>query len=382
MNSTLRSLSVAKLIGFLRLPGVGTARYWTLRNAGIDLNELMESQTLQQAYLPTDAQQVLASRSALLWQRVEQDLDWLNAQPDVSVISIDDAAYPELLREIPKPPPLLYVRGDTRALLLPQIAMVGARNPTAGGLENAERFAAHLAGCGFAITSGLALGVDAAAHHGALQAGGITLAIMGTGIDRIYPARHHTLATDIVEHGGALVSEFPLGTQAQAAHFPQRNRLISGLSMGTLIVEAAVKSGSLITARYALEHNREVFAIPGSIHNPMARGCHQLIREGATLVETADDIVSQLTGVLSYVSTTALRVTQSTKTLDIAVPNQPADALTSVEQQIMDALGFDPLPLDMIAERTNTEVGYLTSILMGLELKGLLVQHGAYYQRV
>jgi DNA processing protein len=288
-----------------------------------------------------------------------------------------------LLREIPRPPPLLFVRGDPTCLSLPQLAIVGSRNPSGGGVENAERFAHYLAERGFAITSGLALGVDAAAHRGALRAGGKTIAVMGTGIDLIYPSRHRQLAQDIIGSGGALVSEFPLGTASHACNFPQRNRIISGLSGGTLVVEAAVQSGSLITASYALQHDREVFAIPGSIHNPLARGCHQLIRQGATLVETAQDIVDQLAGLLSY----KRQEIKSARAPQPELFTEPAGAgdepeLCAAEQNLLQALGYDPLSVDLLAERTGLDVGNLSAQLIGLEIKGLIQQVGACYQRL
>ncbi len=278
------------------------------------------------------------------------------------------------------------MRGDPASLSLPQLAIVGSRNPSGGGAENAERFAHYMAERGFAITSGLALGIDAAAHRGALRARGKTIAVMGTGIDRIYPSRHRALAQDIIDTGGALVSEFPLGTASHACNFPQRNRIISGLSGGTLVVEAAVQSGSLITASYALQHDREVFAIPGSIHNPLARGCHQLIRQGATLVETAQDIVDQLAGLLSY---KRQEIKQPLLQADFLYPNeQPPASITQEvitlddqEKQLLQALGYDPLPVDLLAERTGLDIGSLSAQLIGLEIKGLVQQVGASYVR-
>ena len=206
-----------------------------------------------------------------------------------------DADYPPLLADLPDAPLGLFVRGDPTALRLPQLAIVGSRNPTPAGRDNAAQFAAHLARCGLAITSGLAIGIDAAAHRGALDAGGSTIAVCGTGLDIDYPPRQCWARRRRSHARGALVSEFPLRHAGAARrNFPRRNRIISGLSLGTLVVEAAVRSGSLITARLAAEQGREVFAIPGSIHNPLARGCHQLIRAGRKLVETADDIFAEL----------------------------------------------------------------------------------------
>lgn len=382
---------------FLRLPDTGTASYWQLMEIFSSPQELLAlpAQSLS-PYLKPLAIEALADYQAHpeqspLGSKLKADLAYLEQQSQLHCLLFDDPLYPRLLREIPKPPPVLFVRGNPHCLSLPQLAIVGSRSPSGGGNENAERFAAYLAGCGLAITSGLALGIDAAAHRGALSAGGMTIAVMGTGIDRVYPSRHHQLAQAIVDGGGALVSEFPLGTSSHASHFPQRNRIISGLSGGTLVVEAAVQSGSLITASYALQHNREVFAIPGSIHNPLARGCHQLIRQGATLVEKAQDIVDQLAGLISYkrqelndaLGQDDLFAQAPAKARSPAV--QPAapqiPVLSAQEQLLLQALGYDPLPLDLLAERMGEAVGALSATLIGLEIKGLVQQIGASYQR-
>ncbi|WP_039918015.1 DNA-processing protein DprA [Cellvibrio mixtus] len=385
MTLSLLDSCLAKYLLFLRLPETGAGAYWQLREQGLDIETLLDQSpsALKSYFRPAALESLRAFHSgSALTRRLEQDLAYIESQPDLHCLTFDDPRYPRLLREIPKPPPMLFVRGDHTCLSLPQVAMVGSRNPTAGGSENAERFARYLAECGFAITSGLALGIDAAAHQGALNAGGKTIAVMGTGIDMIYPARHRGLAQAILYAGGALVSEFPLGVSSQAANFPQRNRIISGLSGGTLVVEAAVQSGSLITAAYALQHNREVFAIPGSIHNPLARGCHQLIRQGATLVETAQDIVEQLAGLISYKRQEVAHKNSSLALFDTADIDAPEPVLDPDEQALLDALGFDPLPLDLLAERTGADIGSLSAGLVALEIKGLVQQIGACYQRV
>jgi DNA processing protein len=228
----------------------------------------------------------------------EQTAKWL-AAPNHHIIESESDDFPELLRQIPGPPTLLYVVGDKDALHLPALAVVGSRNPTRGGIQNAYNFSNYLARSGFCIVSGLAQGIDTAAHKGALDAGAKTVAFLGHGIDRVYPAENRDLAHRIAEHG-ALCSEYPLGSPPRGEHFPQRNRLISGLSLGTLVIEAAKRSGSLISARLASEQGREIFAIPGSIHNPLSRGCHQLIKQGAKLVESADDIVSELAPLVGH----------------------------------------------------------------------------------
>ncbi|MCI0655067.1 MAG: DNA-processing protein DprA, partial [Methylococcaceae bacterium] len=226
------------------------------------------------------------------WAAIDNDFEWLN-QPGHQAITLHDSRYPARLKEIAVPPPLLFVSGDPALLSTPQLSIVGSRNPSPSGVGTARNFAAALSGAGLCITSGLALGIDASAHEGSLNAGGKTVAVLGTGPDRVYPARHKQLAWKIAEKG-CLVSEFPPGTRPKACNFPRRNRIISGLSLGVLVVEAAIQSGSLITARLALEQGREVFAIPGSIHNPLARGCNALIKSGAKLVETAQDILEEL----------------------------------------------------------------------------------------
>lgn len=290
------------------------------------------------------------------------------------VVTLSDDNYPVLLREISTPPSVLFVRGRVEALALPQIAIVGSRQSSSSGSRNAEAFAASLAGQGFAITSGLALGIDGAAHRGALRAG-LTIAVVATGIDRVYPQRHIELQDEIISGGGAVVSEFPLGTPPSGHNFPQRNRLISGLSLGTLVIEAALRSGSLITARYAMEQGREVFAVPGSIHDPRARGCHQLLRDGATLVETADDIVAQLGGMLAYKMEEA-QVANST-------PAQNASAAVSLEQEaVLAEMGFDPVELNTLIERMGGDSAHLTGIMVELELQGLIENRGGMFCRI
>ncbi|MCY1271216.1 DNA protecting protein DprA [compost metagenome] len=234
-------------------------------------------------------------RSAAIREQAAAALRWLE-QPQQHLLCWDDPDYPALLAELVNAPPLLFVAGCRELLETPQLALVGSRRASRPGLDIAHAFARSLAAGGFTVTSGLALGIDGAAHQGALDAGGRTVAVLGTGLERIYPHRHLGLARRIVAEGGALVSELPLDCPPHASNFPRRNRIISGLSLGVLVVEASTSSGSLITARLAAEQGREVFAIPGSIHHPGARGCHELIREGATLVESVDDILENLRG--------------------------------------------------------------------------------------
>jgi DNA processing protein len=243
------------------------------------------------------------------------------------------------------------------------------------GLDHARQFAHALAQAGLVVTSGLALGIDGAAHRGALDAQGATIAVCGTGLDRVYPARHRALAHEIAEHG-ALVSEFLLGTPPEAEHFPIRNRLISGLALGTLVVEAALKSGSLITARLANEQGREVFAIPGSIHSPQARGCHALIRQGAKLVETAQDIVEELGALASFA------LTQTSPAEDATVKDMMGE-LPKAAHRTLDSLGFDPATFDELVERSGLTASDVSSMLVVLELKGLVASiPGGRFQRM
>ncbi|MEA3640963.1 MAG: DNA-processing protein DprA [Lamprobacter sp.] len=300
-------------------------------------------------------------------------------QAQASILTLADPRYPSRLSGISSPPPLLFVRGDLALLQEPQLAIVGSRNPTPGGVQTTRAFASHLAGLGLVITSGMALGVDAAAHLGALESGR-TIAVLGTGPDRVYPAAHRELARRISAEG-ALVSEFLPGVGPQPSHFPRRNRTISGLSLGTLVTEAAPRSGSLITARYAAEQGREVFAIPGSIHNPLARGCHQLIREGAKLIDSVDQLLEELAPQLrSYLSlsapvpTAAAAVPQperaSAAAASPSAASAHADGLDRDYQRLLEAMGADPVAADELVLRTGLSAQEVSSMLLLLELQG------------
>ena len=304
------------------------------------------------------------------------DHAWLEAAPDDHhFIPWADARYPALLREIDSPPLGLFVNGDPDVLSVPQLSVVGSRNPTSGGRQTAREFSRHLAARGLTITSGLALGVDAAAHEGALEADGLTIAVTATGPDRIYPARNRSLAHRVARRG-AVVTEFPCGTPARAGHFPRRNRIISGLATGTLVVEASPRSGSLITARCALEQGREVFAIPGSIHNPLARGCHLLIREGsAKLVEQADEILEEIGAMLNPLSGTAPGDGARTSESD-------ESGLDDDHRRVLEAVGHDPVPLETVLQRTALTPDVVSSILLVLELSGRIeAMPGGRYAR-
>lgn len=304
---------------------------------------------------PAVADAVLDPREAA----VDATMEWAE-QEGAHILARDDPRYPTLLAQSSGAPILLYLRGDPGALSDPILAMVGSRNPTPAGRETTRAFASHLAACGLTIASGLAIGIDGAAHEGALERGR-TVAVLGTGPDRVYPAVHHDLAQRIAGNG-ALVTEYPPGSTAVGRNFPRRNRIISGLSLGTLVTEAALKSGSLITARYAVEQGREVFAIPGSIHNPLARGCHALIRDGAKLVETAADILEELAPLLG--SFTAVAAQRGGSAGDGARSPDPE------YRRLLDALGHDPLTQDELIRRTGLSAESIASMLLLLELEG------------
>ena len=278
-----------------------------------------------------------------------------------SIVTLADTDYPQALLNTTDPPLLLYVKGRRELLNRPALAIVGSRNATAQGINNAEAFATAASSAGLCIISGMAHGIDAAAHHGGLRAHGSSIGVVGTGLDKVYPAANRELAHRLAEEG-ALVSEFALGTPPLAANFPRRNRIISGLGLGCLVVEASLQSGSLITARMALEQGREVFAIPGSIHAPQAKGCHRLIQQGAKLVECAQDILEELGGFL--VTSTACG----------AVPK---------EHPIFAHLGFDPVGLDNLSGRSGLTIEALSAILLQLELEGAVSSlPGGLYQRI
>lgn len=292
---------------------------------------------------------------------------WLE-EPSHRAIAWDDPDYPPRLLSIPDPPPVVFFLGRRGLLDRPALAIVGSRNATPQGVENAEAFARALGESGLTIVSGLALGIDAAAHRGGLATSASSLAVIGTGPDRVYPARNRALAHELASRGGVL-SEFPPGTPALAANFPRRNRIISGLACGVLVVEATLDSGSLITARLALEQGREVFAIPGSIHSPFSKGCHRLIKDGAKLVETADDVLSELGGWGSDPAAAA-------STTATAPPAGPDAALLA-------AMGFDPVSLDALCARTGNAPGELRARLTALELAGRIgVLAGNRFQRL
>ena len=317
--------------------------------------------------------------------RTAATLEWL-AEPHHHLLALDDPAYPCLLREIDDAPALLYVAGRLDLLQRPALAMVGSRNPSALGAQTAEAFAQGFSEAGLTVVSGLALGIDAAAHRGALGGSGSTLAVVGTGLDIVYPARNRELAHRIAERG-ALVSEFPLGMTARADHFPRRNRILSGLALGCLVVEANLRSGSLITARLAAEQGREVFAIPGSIHSPLSKGCHLLIRQGAKLTECADDVIEELgwgrTGALPAADGGKVRpIEDGGKT---GSPASPVDVapLDADPMSLLAVVPHDPVSADTLCSVLGWTPQRVNAALVELELAGRIAPSGhGLFQRL
>ncbi|KAF3981328.1 MAG: DNA-protecting protein DprA [Methylococcales symbiont of Hymedesmia sp. n. MRB-2018] len=348
----------------LRVPGIGSKTFVkTLDNYQPDQLFKQSHSTLSALGLRDKSITFIKNPD---WVLIEQDLAWLEQQGN-SVITINDVLYPAQLKEIDSPPPLLFIRGNSKILSQAQISIVGSRNPSTIGLQTATAFAKSLSQAGFVITSGLALGIDAASHQGALNAKGYTIAVAGTGLDRVYPARNKELASHIA-NSGALISEFPPGTSAHANHFPRRNRIISGLCVGLLVVEAAKKSGSLITARMALDANREVFAIPGSIHNPLARGCNALIREGAKLVESTQDIFDEL-GQYSQ-QPEEINQEKLETTLDLE------------QQNLLNLIMFSPTSIDYLVQESGYTVEVISSMLLMFELQGSIATVPGGYIRI
>jgi len=336
-------------------PGILAATESTQREAGIS--------ALARHYLSS-------AQSAL----TVPERAWLD-NPRHHVLAFTDSRYPGLLHRLERPPIALFVMGNPEVLSDPQLAVVGTRNPTPQGRETAREFSAYLAGCGLTITSGLAEGIDSAAHRGALTAQGITVAVLGSGIDVIYPRGNRPLV-DEIQLRGAVISGFPLGTPPRRENFPQRNQIIAGLSLGTLVVEAAPRSGSLITARWAVALGREVFAVPGSIHNPASRGCHELIRQGAKLTETAHDILSELDFSGFFAGQTA-----PAAGCGAAVPRELG--MDNDHKILLDALGFDPADLDVLVVRTGFKPEAVSSMMLILELEGhVQAAPGGRYSRV
>lgn len=384
-NDELRDWLIA-----LRTPGLGPGGLRErLQAAGGDIGATLRRLRQHAAPLGEPARIWLQQPDE---KRLADDLMWLS-EPGHHLLRCTEVDFPPQLENIPQPPAALFVVGDPSLLLYPQVAVVGARSASTAGLAHARSFARALAQAGFAITSGLADGIDGAAHTAALDVDAPTLAVIGTGPDRVYPRKHHALSGRIAQHG-ALISEFPPGTSARAEHFPRRNRIIAGLALGTLVVEAGLRSGSLITARLAAEQGREVFALPGSIHNPLARGCHRLIRDGAHLVETAAEMIETLAPAARMLGTelaTRLHGEAPGETLDtpqkrrsMATNNGPESCFEDHEyQRLWVEIGHEPATMDELVQRTGQSAAALSSMLLMLELEQRIESlPGNRYQRL
>ncbi len=312
-------------------------------------------------------------------KKIERDLAWLD-HAEHGILFHDDASFPQQLREISDPPYALFYIGDIDYLQQTQLAMVGSRTPTAAGKQIAENFAHHLSDAGITITSGLAHGIDAASHQGALNGIAGSVAVVANGLHTIYPKANTKLA-EAISKNGCIVSEAPIGAEPHKGMFPRRNRIISGLSIGTLVTEAAINSGSLITTRHAIEQGREVFAIPGSIHNPLAKGCHSLIKSGAKLVESAADILEEL---LPLVNSDLIRHTSSAESAQSAIENTAPEGqneLDSSYQTLLKHMEFEPAAIDELVERSSLKASEIASMLLILELQGLVVSQNGLYSR-
>ncbi len=343
----------------LETPGVGRgAARRLLAACGSPERVLSAKPALWREVGGLDAAAGLTQPPDVVTERLAAAQAWLAGGQDRGAIALGDPTYPALLLQTADPPLLLYVQGDAAHLSQRSVAVVGSRNATPQGLANASAFSEALSRQGWVVVSGLAQGIDGAAHEGALQGPSGTVAVVGTGLDRIYPPGHRALARRIASQG-VITSEYPPGTPALPLNFPQRNRIIAGLSLGTLVVEAAVQSGSLITARMASEAGREVFAIPGSIHSPQAKGCHALLKQGAKLVESAEDILEELRG-------GGLRQPE--------LPLSGPSAQSTTEDPLLHALGHDPVTLDALLARTGWPVSELSARLLTLELDGLVAR--------
>jgi len=375
------SSSTAQWLFLTCLPNLGRTRRRELLTEFPNLPQLlsMNAATLRAMGMTPDA---IAAIQA--WQQQDcshasvrevQSIQESCRKHGIGILTWPDSHYPEQLRHIHDAPLVLYTLGDTELMARDQVGIIGSRKATPAGLDHARRFAAELSSRELLVTSGLALGVDGAAHAGALDAGFPTIAVVGRGLDRIYPHQHRRLGERVIQHG-LMISEYPPGTPARAAHFPQRNRIISGLSRGVLVVEAGLRSGSLITARMALEQGREVFAIPGSVHSPVARGCHHLIKQGARLVETVDDILEELVAWWSPPLKSASEPEPKPR------DSGPLTGLDSREIAVFEALGYDPQSTDALSSATGLPADQLMQSLLLLELQGLVSSAPGGFQKI
>lgn len=365
---TIRSTSDDEIlwIALSQTPGLGNASLCQLLTR-LGSPESIYNASITQLKEVVSAEVASEIKQGVAIDTIQPTLDWLK-KDNAHLITLADTSYPQRLLQITSPPAVLYGLGHLQWLNHPSIAMVGSRNATPQGEKNAENFAENLSAEGLCVVSGMALGIDGAAHRGALKGNGCTIAVVGTGLDIVYPAKHRALAHQIVERG-LILSEFPLGTPSKAKNFPRRNRLISGLSLGCLVVEANINSGSMITARLATEQNREVFAIPGSIHSPVSKGCHHLIKQGAKLVESSSDILEELKHLIPD--------QQQKLSLEVI-----SDDITS-ESELLNTMGFDAISFEALLEISGLTTDALSSALMVLELESkVTILAGGHYQRL
>jgi len=371
MLSTEQQDSYRPWLMLAKTPGIGTKTYSVLVEQFGDASAVLNASPDDLAAVGLKPKSLNFLKSPD-WSLLDADFKWAE-QELAHIITLNDDNYPRLLRQIADPPPVLYVYGQLNVLSVNPFAMVGSRNPSSSGTETAIAFAKHLSSMGFTIVSGLALGIDVASHQGVLAADGATIAVTGTGLDRVYPAKHKDIAHKIIEKG-ALVSEFAPGTPPSPGNFPRRNRIISGLSYGVLVVEAALKSGSLITARLAVEQGREVFAVPGSIHHPLSKGCNALIREGAKLVESAQHVVEEFHGIGAEMLDN-LSQENCGNTIDYRHLTENADTIGGLDEDyrnVLEQVGFEPTTVDMVITRSGLTADAVCSMLLELELRGYI----------
>jgi DNA processing protein len=390
INAPESDTQLSAWLAFLHAPGLSAAKRRLLLDTLGSIRTIVAISEPQARALRVTPETVLAMKRPSA-KMIDQGLSWLSGAGR-ALITLGDARYPELLARAADAPVALFVEGAPERLAMPAIAIVGSRGATHQGAEFAAALAGAFSAAGLTVVSGLALGIDTAAHTGALIGPGSTAAVMATGLDRMYPKQNAALAARIIAEGGVVLSEMPLGTAPLPALFPQRNRIISGLSLGVVVVEASLQSGSLVTARFAGEQGREVFAVPGSIHNPMARGCHHLIRQGAKLVESARDVLSELAPLIqgdaaqlhSAIANTQLakpkrRTMASPAPTQSALPLAPVDAETA---RFLDQMGYDPVSIDRLVDLTGMSIAALSAQLLTLELDGIVDKlSGARYQR-
>ena len=372
-------------LALLRTHGIGPIKRRVLSQAFPEVAEIFTAKTKELENLGITASTISNIKNPS-WELVDQDLKWLE-QPNHHLVTIENSDYPSILKEIYDAPLALFVDGNPQVLSTQQLAIVGSRHPSYIGLDNAYDLAKQLATLDITITSGLAIGTDTESHRGALDAFGNTIAVLGTGVDNIYPVKNKSIAGRIIEQGGAIVSEFPLGTKPKPENFPRRNRIISGLSLGVLVIEATIRSGSLITARLAAEQGREVFAIPGAINNPLARGCHMLIRQGAKLVEGIEDILEELlllspNGIKAKLPEISIIKNGSESKITTDDKLDVKKNLACATQKLLEYINYEQTPIDKLIDQSGLSAQNISSHLLILELQGLIKKTCGGYVKI